>query len=110
MQQWDWKAVRAFVPAALALSVAWLATWLPAQASVVPAAHVPAGGVPAWLPYAALALAALLGAITCTRLWRTRRAQGLICECGGLLGGEHRHGGRTSRTCRACGRHWRVGR
>lgn len=107
MQRWDWSVVRAYLPTALALTTAFLASL------AVP--DVRAGAIPVaatadwdWAPYVLFALACVLGAGATHRLWRRRQAAGLLCPCGGLLGPERvgRKGGRAS-VCRACGREWR---
>lgn len=109
MRRWDWRVARAFAPAAVGLLVAYGATLLVGPATADTAASG-ATDLLHWLPHLALAAAALAGAWTCVRLWRVRAAQGLICDCGGLLGGEHGSPSRRLRTCRDCGRQWRVGR
>ncbi len=106
MQRWDWSAARAYLPTALTLATAFLASLR------VPALQGPmrAGAPVDWAPCLLFALACLLGIGATRRLWRRRQAVGLLCPCGGLLGAERmgRRGSRTS-VCRACGREWRRG-
>lgn len=106
MQRWDWSVVRAYLPTALALLAAFLAS-LAVPEVQAGSMHVEAGADWDWTAYALFALACLLGVAATLRLWRRRQAAGLLCRCGGLLGPERtdRRGGRAS-ACRACGREW----
>lgn len=107
MQRWDWSVVRAYLPTALALMTAFLASLAMPEVRAG-ATRVDAGADWNWAAYALFALACLLGAGATLRLWRRRQATGLLCQCGGLLGPERMdgRGGRAS-VCRACGRTWR---
>lgn len=107
MDRWNWSVLRAYAPALMALVVAYSATALLARWQADPALAGLAARL-AWVPYLALGLSALSGAWVSARLWRTERRAGLLCDCGGLLGGDRRdRQGRLRRTCRQCGRHWR---
>ncbi|MGX5729877.1 hypothetical protein ACWKWK_04985 [Pseudoxanthomonas beigongshangi] len=107
MQRWDWSVARAYLPTALALATAFLASL---RVPAVQAGAMRAG--PAadwdWAAYLLFALACLLGTAATLRLWRRRQTAGLLCRCGGLLGPEKmgRKGVRAT-VCRACGREWR---
>jgi len=106
MQRWDWSVVRAYLPAALALATAFLASLAMPEVQAG-SMRVQAGADWDWTAYALFALACLLGAGATLRLWRRRQVAGLLCPCGGLLGPERkdRRGDRIS-ICRACGREW----
>ena len=57
-----------------------------------------------WAALAALAFGTLHGSWTAYRLWRAERGEGVLCDCGGLLGAEidGRYG--PYRKCLACRR------
>ena len=103
MDRWDWMAVRAYAPAALALAIAFALTWVIGgwQESRHLASYV---SLARWAPLAALAFAFGHGSWTTFRIWRAERGDGLLCECGGLLGYERdgRYG--PYRRCLACSR------
>lgn len=103
MDRWNWMAVRAFAPAAFAIVVAFVSMWVisgwqssPYLAGMFATAR--------WVPLAALVFATAHGAWVSYRLWQAERGVGLLCECGGLLGGERdgRYG--PYRQCMACSR------
>lgn len=103
MDRWDWMAVKAYAPTALALVVGFALTWLmsgwqnnPYLAGLLSFAR--------WAPLFALAFALLHGSWVTLRLWRARQGEGLLCECGGLLGSERdgRYG--PYRRCLGCSR------
>jgi len=103
MDRWDWMAVRAYTPAALALVAALVSLWVVSgwQNSRYLAGMV---GTAKWIPLAALAFAVVHGAWVSYRLWQAERGEGLLCECDGLLGAEQdgRYG--PYRQCLACSR------
>ena len=102
MNRWDWMAIRMYVPAAFALVVAIASTVVLGRFEGLP---MLAGF--GWVPYAALALAAVLGTWATVQLYRAERGLGLLCQCGGILSSERRgRWGNQIRTCMACGKHW----
>jgi len=106
MQRWDWSVAWAYLPAALALAIAFIASL--GGPGVQAAGSMRADAADGdWAPYALFALACLFGMAATLRLWKRRRAAGLLCECGGLLG-PARPGrkGAPASICRACGRTW----
>lgn len=103
MDRWDWMAVRAYMPSALALVISALATWLLSGWRGNPyLAPLLAAGL--WVPLAALAFAAGHGAWVTYRLWRADRGEGVLCACGGLLGAERAGRYGRYRQCLACSR------
>lgn len=108
MDRWKWSVMRAFSPALLALVVAYAATLLLTHWQSDPVLADAADRL-WWVPYTVLAAAALMGLRVGARLWRSERNAGLLCDCGGLLGGTRRdRAGRLLCTCKQCGRHWRC--
>lgn len=106
MDRWDWMAVRAYLPTAYALLVALALRWI--FSSWQDSTHL-AGlyEVVQWLPRAAFVFAVGHGLCMTYRLWRAEQGEGLLCDCGGLLGRERQ--GRASRggpyrRCLACSR------
>ena len=107
MRHWDGKAVRAYLPAVVALGVAYASSLLLPALQASPARAGLASSL-GWLPYVALAVAAALGTWVSVRLWRSQYGTALVCECGGLLGSERRgRRGAWIRSCRDCGRQWK---
>lgn len=103
MNRWDWMAVKAYAPAALALIVGFGLTWLIAGWQDNPFLHALVG--PArWLPLGLLIYAVGHACWVGYRLWLAERGEGLLCDCGGLLGAERdgRYG--PYRRCLACSR------
>lgn len=106
MDRWDWMSIKMYVPAAMALVAAFVSTLVIGrfEASSMFSGIADTFG---WVPYAALVAAAVLGTWATVRLMRAERGLGLLCECGGILGGERRgRWGNQIRTCMACGKHW----
>lgn len=103
MNRWDWMAVRAFAPAAFALVGALLLMRVVSGLGSNPYAAVIF--VPAkWLSLAALMFGTLHGGWTTYRLWRAERGEGVLCDCGGLLGPEIGGHYGPYRKCLACRR------
>ena len=82
-----WMTIRAYMPSAMALVLAFALTWLlsglrenPYLAGLV--------GTIRWAALLPLGFAAAHGSWITYRLWRADRGEGLLCDCGGLLGGE----------------------
>lgn len=82
-----WMTVRAYMPTILALVLAFALTWVrsgwrqdPYLASIFATAR--------WAPLLAMGFAIAHGSWITYRLWRADRGEGLLCGCGGLLGGE----------------------
>lgn len=103
MNRWDWMAVRAYLPGAAALLVAVVAVvvisgWQenPLLSGMVSTAK--------WLPILAIGFALFHGVFTSIRLWRAEHGNGLLCECGGLLGGERKGRYGLYRRCLQCSR------
>ena len=104
MDRWDWMAVRAYAPAAFALTLGLALTWViagwqdnPYLASLV--------GMARWAPLAALTVGLGHGSWTTFRIWRAENGEGLLCECGGLLGQERAGKYGPYRRCLACRRY-----
>lgn len=102
-------AFRMYLPTLACLLLAFASTWLLTDAAPSTFAH-PLGDALRWMPYALLALAALLGVIASVRLLSWETGDALICGCGGLLGGERRGRYGVYRKCGACGRHQGIAR
>lgn len=103
MNRWDWMAVRAYTPAAFALVGAFVLMWVASgldAGSYAAAIFAPVK----WASLAALVFGSLHGGWTTYRLWRAERGEGVLCDCGGLLGPEidGRYG--PYRKCLACRR------
>jgi len=103
MNRWDWMVMRGLIPAAFALVLSFGTMWIisgwqsrPYLAGMVPTAR--------WIPVAALAFAVVHGAWVSYRLWQAERGEGLLCECGGLLGAEREGRYGLYRRCLACSR------
>lgn len=106
MDRWDWMAIKMYVPAAFALVVAIASTFVLGRFEGSPMLAGFAAGF-GWLPYAALAVAAVLGTWATVQLYRAERGLGLLCQCGGILSSERRgRWGNQIRTCGACGKNW----
>lgn len=103
MDRWNWMAVRAFAPATFALVVAFVSMWVISGWQSSPYL-VGMFATARWIPVAALAFATVHGAWVGYRLWQAERGEGLLCDCGGLLGAEWdgRYG--PYRRCLACSR------
>lgn len=106
MDRWDWMALRAYAPAAVALlfaavSMAVVSRWqsTPLLAGFVQAAR--------WVPLLGLAATAWLVVAPTYRLLRWHRGVGPCCpNCGGPLGHEragYASRGGAYRSCYACG-------
>lgn len=96
-------AVRAYAPAGFALVGAFVLMWM--VSGLEPASYAAVIFAPAkWASLAALAFGTLHGGWTTYRLWRAERGEGVLCDCGGLLGAEidGRYG--PYRKCLACRR------
>lgn len=103
MDRWDWMAIRAYVPAAFGLVAALVLTWLISGLQV--SLNLPdVFSAARWLPMAVFALAIAHGSWTTFRLWRAHHGEGLLCECGGLLGHEREGRYGPYRRCLACER------
>lgn len=106
MDRWYWMYIRAYAPASGLI----LAAVVIAMALARLQAHPIFDGLVSivrWLPLALLAGAVLHMAWVTYRLWQAHHGNGRLCECGGLLGGEH--DGRADRAgayrrCYACGK------
>lgn len=103
MSRWNWMAAKAFAPAALALVVALASMELVSGWAANPYLSR-AAPVARWFPLAAIVFAVAYWGWVCVRLWRAERGEGLLCDCGGLLGRERdgRYG--PYRKCLACSR------
>jgi hypothetical protein len=106
MDRWDWMTVRAYVPAACALLVAFVSMGAVAglQENQYSAAFMP---LARWVPLLAFAGSVVLSGIATWRLVRWHRGNGPMCDrCQGPLGRE-RDGradrGGAYRQCLGCG-------
>ena len=82
-----WMTLRAYMPTAFALAIGIALTWALSNWRDSPYLAGTLGAV-RWVPLAALAFAAMHGLWITYRLWQADRGKGLLCACGGLLGGE----------------------
>ena len=106
MDRWNWIAVRAFGPAAVALMAAVLATMILSYLPVSPLIEGLAVAAK-WIPLLLLAVSLLWVLIPGYRLWQWQRCEGPSCpRCGGPLGHErtgYASRGGAYRCCYACG-------
>lgn len=82
-----WMTVRAYMPTILALALAFALAWLLSGWRQNPYLAGLFGTV-RWAPLLALGFAVVHGSWITYRLWRADRGEGLLRDCGGLLGGE----------------------
>ncbi|WP_225765259.1 hypothetical protein [Stenotrophomonas sp. Marseille-Q4652] len=103
MDRFEWMGVKAIMPGALCMLASLAAIWL---LSGLQGSPYTAGlwDTLRWVPAAVFGVGLLLTAHAMYRLWRWQRGEGLLCDCGGLLG--HEIDGRYGlyRRCLACGR------
>lgn len=103
MDRFEWMGVKVFLPGAFCMLASLAAIWL---LSGIQSSPYIAGfwyGL-RWVPVALLGLGLLFVGRAVYRLWQWQRGEGLLCDCGGLLGREidGRYG--LYRQCLACGR------
>lgn len=101
MDRWDWQAIRAYAPSValtIAGAVAGFVEISLSKSSIFSGVARMLGWVPDVLFAAALAHVAWVS----WRLWRSQYGEGLLCTCGGLLGGEIDGRWGPYRKCLAC--------
>src|SRR4249919_329862 len=105
MDRWGWMALRAYVPAGIALVVGVVSAWMVSGLQANPLL----AGMSAplqWVSPSAFLAAVGLSLLATYRLLQWERGNALTCDCGGLLGRERAgiRGRGDYRRCLACGR------
>jgi hypothetical protein len=103
MDRFEWMGIKAILPGALCMLASLAAVWLLSGLQDSPYTAGLAGGL-RLVSAAMLALGFLLLGHAVYRLWRWQRGEGLLCDCGGLLGREIDGLYGPYRRCLACNR------
>ena len=103
MDSWDWMVVKAYLPSILAVAgsgvgmvTVFKLTGSPFQGDAI--------RILGLFPIALGLYAITYAAWTTYRLWQAEHGDGLLCQCGGLLGGERAGRYGRYRRCLHCGK------
>jgi hypothetical protein len=103
MNRFDGMALRMLLPGAAWLLISWMAVEVSAGLNNSPYTAPLAQGL-RWVPTAISAFGIGLFRMALFRLWRWHRGQGVLCDCGGVLGAEINGRFGHYRRCLACRR------
>lgn len=103
MDRFAWMGVKVFLPGAFWVLASLVAIWLHSGFQSSPYTAGLRDDL-RWVPIAVLGFGLFLVGHAVYRLWRWRRGEGLLCDCGGLLGRELNGRYGSYRQCFACNR------